>query len=293
MIPVPIRRFPSLVGALARYVACHLPLVYRMLRSRYADRAVTGSSSGERGEVCITFTTTPSRIGSLRPFLCGLYSQDFKVRRIVVNIPAQSRREGRAYVVPRYLQEDPNVEIHRVEEDWGPATKLLPTLAREDAETLVISVDDDNVYAGNHIGNLVDHAHRHPDDAVGHYGYRVSDFLRSPKRPLRGTAVREPEGVDVLAGCGSLAVRPRFFDEAVTDYGGAPDEAFYVDDVWFSGHLALRGVDRLVVPLDAPAVYLSALNTFRTPRLDRSENRDDANNWAAIEHFGSVLDRTG
>lgn len=40
----------------------------------------------------------------------------------------------------------------------------------------------------------------------------------------------------------ATAYRRGFFDEAVFDQGAAPDACRHHDDIWFSGHLWLRGV---------------------------------------------------
>ena len=40
-----------------------------------------------------------------------------------------------------------------------------------------------------------------------------------------------------MQGFAGYLVRPRFFDlRAVSDYGCAPEAAFFVDDVWISAH---------------------------------------------------------
>jgi hypothetical protein len=43
-------------------------------------------------------------------------------------------------------------------------------------------------------------------------------------------------------------VRPGFFDvKRLTDYSGAPEAAFFVDDVWISGHCLAR---KYVIPAE-------------------------------------------
>lgn len=270
-----------------RYLGCHVPGNYLKLRARYAALPVSDLPfpAGSSYKVYVTCSTTPSRITQLQAFLCGLYGQSWKVHGIILNVPEYSHREGRAYSIPKYLETDPNVTVNRVARDWGPATKILPQLLTEDPETLVISVDDDNIYAQNHIENLVSYCLQHPAHAAGHRGHQVQDFHRPRIPATLGTRLDRPRRVDILAGCGSLALRPRFFDSSIADYRDAPDGAFFVDDVWISGHLARRGVPRVVSNLDAPMVYWNALNTFRSPRLDRSENKDGKNNRDVIDLF--------
>ena len=55
-----------------------------------------------------------------------------------------------------------------------------------------------------------------------------------------------PHPVSIIRGnCGYL-VQSRFFDEGLWDFKGAPKGAFYMDDVWISGRLAVAGVPRCV-----------------------------------------------
>lgn len=44
--------------------------------------------------------------------------------------------------------------------------------------------------------------------------------------------------------------------ERLADYSGAPEAARFADDVWISGWLAADGVQRVVVPLEASALFL-------------------------------------
>ena len=55
--------------------------------------------------------------------------------------------------------------------------------------------------------------------------------------PLKCTRVRDVRAVDIMQGLAGYLVKPSFFDlHAIADYTGAPDAAFFVDDVWISGH---------------------------------------------------------
>src|SRR5437763_14375328 len=68
---------------------------------------------------------------------------------------------------------------------------------------------------------------------------------------IRASELREPRPVAVITGCGSYLVQPRFFDESLWNYSGAPQVAFHIDDIWISGWLSRRGVNRYVVPASA------------------------------------------
>ena len=59
---------------------------------------------------------------------------------------------------------------------------------------------------------------------------------------------KKPKIIHVVYGTGGVLYRPSFFNKEIFDYRDAPVEAFYVDDVWISGHLAKRKITSLIAP---------------------------------------------
>ncbi len=88
----------------------------------------------------------------------------------------------------------------------------------------------------------------------------------------------------MLTGTWGILVQPQFFDEQVRELASGPPEAFFVDDVWFCGHLAHRRVPRLIVPCRLPPLStgLAGING-----LFREVNLDGHNNNVVIRAFGS------
>jgi len=272
---------PALARALARYVALHAG-------SGVARAAVTPPPAGQP-RVVVSLTTIPSRLTRLRPALNSLLTQDYPPSAIYLAVPRQSVRERKPYQMPGWLAEHPAVTVIDCERDWGPASKLLPTLLaeRERPDTLVITVDDDNIYPREMVATFVKFSQRLPDAALCFRGHVVSGrWKESPA--VFGTRVSTPTRMDIITGCGGILVKPRFFDDAVFDYSGAPPSAFFVDDVWISGQLARRGVPRYLIPSPAAFVYLGTLTTWWTPGLDKDANgRGSRHNDIMLDHFRS------
>ncbi len=88
-----------------------------------------------------------------------------------------------------------------------------------------------------------------------------------------------------MTGCGSYLIQPRFFDEALWDYSAAPKEAFYMDDIWISGCLDRRSVEKYVIP--ASRMMRTALRQFGTMTLHDVPNGRRHNNNETIEFFSS------
>ena len=277
---------PALARALARYVALHAGSV---------ERAPVMTPPDVKPRVVVSLTTIPSRLTRLRPTLNSLLTQDYQPTAIYLAVPSQSMREQKPYQMPEWLPEYPAVTVIDCERDWGPASKLLPTLLaeRERPDTMIIVVDDDNVYPREMVRTFVQFSQRLPDAALCFRGHVVSGGWKE-SRAVFGTRVSAPTRMDIVTGCGGVLVKPRFFDGAVFDYDGAPPSAFFVDDIWISGHLARRGVRRYLIPSPAAFVYLGTLTTWWTPGLDKDANgRGSRHNDVMLDHFRSSWGVTG
>ena len=277
---------PALARALARYVTLHA--------GAGVERAPL-TTPDVKPRVVVSLTSIPSRLTRLRPTLNSLLTQDYPPSAIYLAVPRRSLREQKPYRMPHWLAEYPAVTVIDCERDWGPASKLLPTLLaeRERPDTMIIAVDDDNVYPREMVGTFVQFSQRLPDAALCFRGHVVSGGWKE-SRAVFGTRVSAPTRMDIVTGCGGVLVKPRFFDGAVFDYDGAPPSAFFVDDIWISGHLARRGVRRYLIPSPAAFVYLGTLTTWWTPGLDKdATGRGSRHNDVMLDHFRSSWGVTG
>lgn len=192
----------------------------------------------------ISLTTLPSRAHLLQGIIDCIESQTVQVDKIYVNLPDWSIREKRTYPEIR-LRPNPRIEIVSCE-DKGPITKLYPVLERERSPTtLIITLDDDIIYSNDRVETLKRWAEEFPGSAVGGSGFTVGkpwSFFGTVKHP------KTPTKISVLEGVSGCAYRRGFFSDDFLEYGQAPKEAFFNDDVWISGRLAQKGIERIVHP---------------------------------------------
>lgn len=211
----------------------------------------------ERTDVVICLTTIPSRIESLQPTLKSLLNQTRSPARIRIHVPHFSIREKCRYVIPDWMNGLQSVVIVHCD-DYGPATKLLPALRDFEENQPLLVVDDDRIYRRNLVETTVRLANSNPEVAFGFTGWNVPpDFVDRPTTlinellerapvPLRCNRQKQPRRIDILQGLSGYLVRPKFFDyDEISDYSQAPAAAFFVDDVWISGHC---NVPRYVFP---------------------------------------------
>jgi len=238
--------------------------------------------------VIASLTTLPDRIGNLQPTLDCLVNQTRPPDEIVVAVPEFSIRQKRGYIIPEFIACIPKVRIIRCEIDWGPATKFIPAIHRElaagDGDTLVMVVDDDRVYPRDALETYLFYHAQLPEAALCFRGAPMPNDLRW-RRPqlVFGDRIREPRKVAVVTGCGSYFIQPRFFDERLWDYASAPSGAFYMDDIWISGWLDRRKIDKYVVPTSAMMRTVRAQR--RTMTLHDVPDGRRANNNATIAYF--------
>lgn len=229
--------------------------------------------------VVVALTTVPPRLARIAVVLRSLLNQTAPADRVLLALPRWSYRTGMSYPAPPALP--PGVEVIGCE-DHGPATKLLPALIAEPDAAIVV-VDDDVIYPSDFLEHLLTAHRRFPYAAVGLRGCRFRPGATS--RDLShvfGTAVRVPTRVDLLMATWGYLVPPGALDHAVHSFDGWPDAMRWVDDIWISGHLARRGVPRLVVPGRGLPLETRMSRRFA---LDRGPNRDGGTEVAAIAAF--------
>ncbi|HZR78617.1 MAG TPA: hypothetical protein VFA58_05375, partial [Chthoniobacterales bacterium] len=87
---------------------------------------------------------------------------------------------------------------------------------------------------------------------------------------FRASQIREARRVAVITGTAGYFIQPRFFDATLWNYSHAPESAFYVDDIWISGYLARRGIERYVVPASSMMRSVRAqsgtMNLYNVPK---------------------------
>ena len=279
---------PWLVFVIPVAIACFVLL--RSLQNRRAQvRFIRGQLAGNRRStgdqrVIASLSTLPDRIDNLGPTINCLLQQTRPPDEIVIAIPDFSTRQQKPYVVPKYLSQFSRVRILRCGKDWGPATKFIPVIQEELAagwgDTLVLVVDDDRTYPRDALETYLHYSRDLPDAALCFRGAPMPVDLKWRRpRLMRADRLREPRKVAVVTGCGSYLIQPRFFDEQLWNYSAAPTGAFYMDDIWISGWLDRRKIEKYVVP--ASAMMRTVREQAGTMTLhDVPEGRRPSNNEA-------------
>lgn len=190
--------------------------------------------------------------------------------------------------------------------------------------TMIVLADDDFIYHPQWLESLLvgqqallqDHSIDPHHLAVGLRGWRVRPDLRygAPRNQLsdgetdipdgvwgsfppseryvvQGDRLYAPYQVGVLVGCGGMLLRPTMFDAQI--FQAPTDLHFLLNDVWTSGNLARRRVERWIVPMlgDEPVgTHLGSHATVIDGQLLESggvANRFEGNS-KLLRHFRDV-----
>jgi hypothetical protein len=213
-----------------------------------------------------TCTTIPPRMRFLPAFFANLARQRLKPEAVELYVAKSYRRfPGEVPALPALPDW---VNVITLEEDMGPATKVLPaarTWRGKDVD--ILFGDDDRRYDPLWTKRFADMRSKVADEVICETGTLLPEWglpatgpadLPRPVKPSRWhkrayLAKRAltlamyrptrrgyitPGYVDIFEGQMGVMVRPDWFDEATYDI---PPVLWTVDDVWLSGSLARQG----------------------------------------------------
>ncbi|CAK9070703.1 unnamed protein product, partial [Durusdinium trenchii] len=199
--------------------------------TRRRPRSAMPVADGRRPMLLVGMTSLPSRLRGACAALKSIAAQTKIPDRLILSLPRCSIREGRAYEIPRELQEltseHPWMQVHWLEEDFGPGTKLLGVidwfqkyLGDPVNGDMLMLLDDDHAYLPHAIDDLW-----HKQSSLG-TEYVSSYFAYF----FRGVMV--PQGADIVAVQPKdrlwMAQLQSFHRHFVAEHPAA----FLVDDLW-------------------------------------------------------------
>ena len=257
-------------------------------QARFIRQTLATGRRADNNRVIASLTTLPDRIFNLEPTVRCLLNQTRSPDEIVLSIPEFSVRQKRAYSIPKYLSQFPTLRIVPCKTDWGPATKFIPLVQEElaagRADTLIMVVDDDRIYPRDALETYLHYHEQFPNAALCFRGGPMPrNFYWFLPKLFLGSRLRKAKRVAVITGCGSYLIQPRFFDSALWNYSDAPASAFYMDDIWISGNLDRRGVEKYVVPTSA--MMRTARQQAGTMSLHRVPWGRTYHNNEVVEYF--------
>ena len=262
----------------------------------------------KKEKVIISFTTVPGRINKSKYTIASILNQTIRVDEICIYIPNKSRKNIE-YIIPKWMKNLennlPQFTIKRCNKDWGPATKIIPALIEfENTNSILIYIDDDIIYNKNMIETLISYSKLYPNYAICNQGWNVerwngksSIIRRTLHHATKYFPTLDPYNytfTDVMQGFSGVLVKPRFFDNnKIVKTNQYPQEVFFVDDVYISGHLNNQNIKRISTLTQSGIPFFEEfINGFilrkATHSLSSEHNNDLFNDKVACACFSWI-----
>ena len=206
-----------------------------------------------------SMTTLPDRLFKISKPIMHILNQSKKLDVLYLNITYKTR-SGKKYDIPdnflnQFKDFDTKVILNRCE-DFGPITKLAPTLDIEtESSTIILTFDDDIIVSKNLIETLWKKSKKLKNSSIGFSGICVG------KLPFKFQLVYDnviDTKVDILQGVHVILYKRSFFPiEKACDHlvnywknTAVSDLLFFNDDHHISAYLASHNVDRYSIGLN-------------------------------------------
>ena len=242
----------------------------------------------------VSFTTSPTRIGKCGPMIHSILDQTRKPDLFLLNIPEEFARTGETYNVPKYIRK--SLTVNRVTTDYGPATKLLPTVVYlkaaeqthkyDPANTRIIYLDDDIAYPLKMIESYEKMIAPGDNNVWTATGFDFVNLNLSGKRAHNDTAT-------IAEGYGSVCVPLKTFGddfmEYMTRYTDIDNQICRLsDDVILSNYYHKQRVGITVVNVPG---FLSIHDMWRNKNILDYGNEGDALHLGAGGTSDNNVDR--
>lgn len=242
----------------------------------------------------VSFTTSPTRIGKCGPMIHSILDQTRKPDLFLLNIPEEFARTGETYNVPKYIRK--SLTVNRVDTDYGPATKLLPTVVYlkaaeqthkfDPANTRIIYLDDDIAYPLKMIESYEKMIAPGDNNVWTATGFDFVNLNLSGKRAHNDTAT-------IAEGYGSVCVPLKTFGddfmEYMTRYTAIDNQICRLsDDVILSNYYHKQKVGITVVNVPG---FLSIHDMWRNKNILDYGNEGDALHLGAGGTSDNNVDR--
>jgi len=213
--------------------------------------------------IIVTLTTVPNRLlehhgsCSARLAITTLLEQSYQSYEVHFNIPLYYRNNP--IILPEWIDEYAkkynHLKVFRTD-DYGPITKIFPTLERvTDLETMIIVADDDLYYMDGMISSHVEARSRYPEAALGFAGLSSIDgschFC---------TTIQKDTRVKILEGYKTVSYLRKFFD--TEELKSQFMDKSWRDDETLSAYMGYKNIPKIVLAYSGDTDYNPRVESF-------------------------------
>ena len=186
----------------------------RKTRNKKKRKSIKYKKGGANNITIIaSLTTIPSRIDKLQEVINRILNQTIPIDHVEINIPLIFERTKEEYIIPDWLNNMDKVKIYRTE-DYGPATKVVPTFMRykDNPNIYIWSCDEDIYYPNNMLSLFTDGTN--PSNEIK--GYDSHEFDTNYQFTNIGNSAKYY--VYCLQGYASVLYPPNIIKDDFIDY---------------------------------------------------------------------------
>jgi TusA-related sulfurtransferase len=192
--------------------------------------------------VYISLSTIPSRFHRTFQFIQKLLSECLGFDKVFLNIPIKYKRFPNTNTKDLELFKgitDNRFVLNRCSEDYGPITKLIPTLEKIQGEDCILIILDDEDYILEYIKEIAEKQETNLNVSFSYYTYEFKQLVIG-------------QGVDMISfWVPNLSGFLAYFYEYVSEN----KYCFYVDDLVISYFLDEKGVQLKTLPRKSKWVW--------------------------------------
>jgi hypothetical protein len=200
----------------------------------------------------VSLSTVPERLSfpdlnnNIYISIYSLLNLNYDNYEIHLNIPYFHKKSGKEYIIPEWLNEleknNAKLKIFRTK-DFGPATKIAPTILRvSNDEDFILIVDDDWAYDKNMIFNHLQAHNRNPNSVIGFAGLET----KNPNVYFCTCVEHDTEVLILEAYKGCSYKRKYFKEDFFTDF--LPHS--WNDDITLAAYIGKYNIKRIVARYD-------------------------------------------
>lgn len=206
-------------------------------------------------KVILTLTTIPERLSydhplGLKRVIYSLLNLKYDNYEIHFNIPNVNKKTETEYIIPEWLKELNGREKLRIfrTEDYGPVTKLYPTIQRiSDPNQLIIVVDDDLIYESRLIEGHLTLREKNDNVVWGFAGLNNVGGKFGDARDRFVIGVNHDVRVGIIEHYKTVSYRRRFFGD---DFNEGFLSKGWADDQLISAYMGMKGIEKWVGQTD-------------------------------------------
>jgi hypothetical protein len=205
-------------------------------------------------KIIVSLTTIPSRLPLIKNTLKSL---TLFSKNIIINIPYFCKKEQIKYDIPIWLHDMKNIIINRCD-DYGPITKLLPTLQYASDNDYILICDDDIIYNKKWYDGFILYNKKYPNSIIFYESFKTIDFYDSINLEI--------EIFEAYKGV--LIPKKMINKESILKLISIEKQCFYSDDLILSFYAFINNFSLFKIPKSyykSSKYILKDLNHYNNP----------------------------